>query len=194
MKRKERLANRRSGASRLAITATMVSCLALAVAASTASAATDGLIVVQRGEIRSFGGFSPQGSDPSITAANAVFGAGTVLRDSDTGCTVEYPVGVTIIFADFGTTGVSACDPSAGKAQQLTAAGFGWQTNRGLATGDPLKKLIKLYDQRRLGPGKYDLVSKKSFIGVSGRQTVLTAFVSGRRVTALRAWAGSAGD
>lgn len=187
----ERDCRRRLRALALALSASLV----LAAASSQpASAVTDGRIDVSgKGAIRSFGGFDPD-RDPSPTAAAAVFGPGTVLSDSDTSCEVSYPSGVTIDFADFGNVGISACDPAAGKAQRLTAAAIGWATNRGLAIGDRARKMKKLYPEDKLRRGKYELIDKKSFITVSGRSTVLSAFVTDGTVTAFEVFAGRAGD
>jgi hypothetical protein len=171
--------------------------LVIAAAAVTpASAATDQRIVVtKKGVVRSVGGFDPQHGDPSTAAANSIFGLGTVRTESDDLCIVDYSVvGLTISFADFGAPGVGACDPSAGKAQVLTATGPAWRTDRGLTIGDRLRKLKRLYPERRLRKGRYELIGKKSLIGPSGHQTVLSAFLRGHRVSALRVFAGAAGE
>jgi hypothetical protein len=161
-----------------------------------ASATTDQKIVVTRkGALRSFGGFNPQRGDPSTAAANAIFGIGTVRTETDDACIVDYPdIGLRIVFADFGSPGVGACDPRAGKAQELTASGPGWVTDRGLAIGDRFRKLKRLYPERRLREGRYELIGKKSPIGPTGHQTVLSAFLRGHRVAALRVFAGAAGE
>jgi len=178
-----------------AITLALGVCLAaIAAIASSAPAASTGVIDISgKGAIRSFGGFEPRG-DPSPTAAAAVFGPGTVLSNTDTSCEVSYAVGLVIVFADFGTVGVSACDPSAGKAQELTTSGPGWVTNRGLAIGDRARRMKKLYPADKLRKGKFELIDKRSLIGVTGRQTVLSAFVTDGTVTAFEVWAGAAGD
>lgn len=168
---------------------------ALLVPAASASAASDHLIVVKHRKIQSFGGFAPQGPAPNTNAAAAVFGPGVVLVDSDDLCYVSYSSeGVTITFADFGSPGVSACDPSAGKAQVMVASAPGWRTNRGLAVGDRLKRLKKLYRARKLKRGAWELVGKRSLIGTSGHQVVLAAFVTGGRVTGFKALPRSAGE
>ncbi len=160
-----------------------------------ASAASDHLIVVKHRKIRSFGGFAPQGPAANTSSAAAVFGTGVILVDSDDLCYVSYSSeGVTISFADFGSPGVSACDPSAGKAQVMVASAAGWRTNRGLAVGDRVKRLRKLYRERKLKRGVWELVGKRSPIGVTGRQVVLAAFVTGGRVTGFKAFPLSAGD
>jgi hypothetical protein len=177
----------------------LISVLALACAASlltagTATAASDKLIVVKKGKVRSFGGFAAQGPAPNTTTAAAVFGPGTVLQDSETVCIVTYPPeGVEIHFVNLGSPGLSACDPAAGKSQTLSTTGPGWHTNRGLAIGDSLGKLRKLYKQRKLRKGRYELVGRKSPYGF-GRETVLSAVVTARRVTELTVFAGSAGE
>ena len=157
--------------------------------------ASDHLIVVKHRKIQSFGGFAPQGPMPNTTNAAAAFGTGVVLVDSDDLCYVSYASeGVTISFVDLGSPSVSACDPSAGKAQVMVASAPGWRTNRGLAVGDRLKRLKKLYRERKLKRGVWELVGKRSFIGTSGHQVVLAAFVSAGRVTGFKAFPLSAGE
>jgi hypothetical protein len=159
------------------------------------STASDQLIVVKHRKITSFGGFAPQGPAPNTSSAAAVFGTGVILVDSDDLCYVSYASeGVTITFADFGSPGVSACDPSAGKAQVMVASAAGWRTNRGLAVGDRVKRLKKLYRERKLKRGVWELVGKRSPIGVTGHQVVLAAFVTGGRVTGFKAIPHSAGE
>jgi hypothetical protein len=160
-----------------------------------AAMASDHLIVVKHRKITSFGGFAPQGSSPNTTNAAAVFGPGTVLEDSDNTCYVSYDSeGVTITFADFGNPGVSACDPSAGRAQLMAATGHGWRTNRGLAVGDGLKRLRKLYREKKLRHGVWELVGKRSPIGPSGHQAVLEGSVAHGHVTGFAAFPRSAGE
>ena len=160
-----------------------------------AATASDHLIVVKHRKITSFGGFAPQGPSPNTSAAAAVFGPGTVLDDSDNTCYVSYDSeGVTITFADFGNPGVSACDPSAGRAQMIVASQHGWRTNQGLAVGDSLKRLRKLYREKKLRHGIWELVGKRSPIGPSGHQTVLEGFVTGGHVTGFAAFPRSAGE
>jgi hypothetical protein len=160
-----------------------------------ASTASDHLIVVKHRKIRSFGGFAPQGPTPNTTAAATVFGPGVVLVDTENLCFVSYASeGVTISFVNLGAPGVSACDPSAGKAQEMVASAPGWRTNRGLAVGERLKRVKKLYRERKLKRGVWELVGKRSFIGRSGHQVVLEAFVTGGRVTGFKAFPRSAGE
>jgi hypothetical protein len=157
--------------------------------------ASDQLIVVKHRKITSFGGFAPQGPSPNTSAAAAVFGTGTVLKDSDDSCFVSYDSeGVTITFADFGNPGVSACDPSAGRAQLMAANGHQWRTNRGLAVGDSLKRLRKLYRERKLRHGLWELVGKRSPIGPSGHQAVLEGAVNNGHVIGFAAFPRSAGE
>ena len=174
-----------------AIVAAMIAALMLAAGA----AASDKLIVVKHQQIRSFGGFTPHGPMANTTGAEAVFGPGVVLVDTDDLCHVSYQSeGVTISFADFGNPGVSACDPSAGRAQEMVASAPGWRTNRGLNVGDGLKRLKKLYRQRKLKRGIWELVGMRSPIGVSGHAVVLEAFVTGGQVTGFKAFPRSAGE
>jgi hypothetical protein len=179
---------------RRAVIALIVIALALTGLAATATA-SDRLIVVKHRAITSFGGFAPQSAMPNTTNAEAVFGPGVVLVDSDDTCYVSYQSeGVTITFADFGNPGVSACDPSAGRAQVLVASATDWRTNRGLAVGDSLKRLKKLYRERKQKRGVWELVGMRSPIGPSGHQTVLAAFVTGGHVTGFKAFPRSAGE
>ena len=168
---------------------------ALLVPAAPAPAASDHLIVVKHRKIQSFGGFAPQGPAPNTAAAAAVFGPGVVLGDTENTCYVSYASeGVTITFVNLGAPGVSACDPSAGKAQVMVASAAGWRTNRGLAVGDRVKRLKKLYRERKLKRGVWELVGKRSLIGPSGHQVVLAAFVAAGRVTGFKALPRSAGE
>jgi hypothetical protein len=176
--------------------AILVAALAtLLVPATSASAASDHLIVIKHRKIRSFGGFAPQGPAPNTTAAADVFGTGVVLVDTENLCYVSYASeGVTISFVNLGAPGFSACDPSAGKAQVMVASAPGWRTNRGLAVGDRLKRVKRLYRERKLKRGVWELVGKHSFIGTSGHQVVLAAFVTSGRVTGFKAFPLSAGE
>jgi len=159
------------------------------------STASDHLIVVKHRKIRSFGGFAAQGAMPNTTNAEAVFGPGVILANTDTTCFVSYdPEGVTITFADFGNPGTPACDPSAGRAQIIVASKHGWRTNRGLAVGDTLKRLKKLYREKKLRHGIWELVGRRSSIGPSGHQAVLEGFVAHGHVTGFAAFPRSAGD
>jgi hypothetical protein len=159
------------------------------------AAASDHLIVVKHRKIQSFGGFAPQGPMPNTAAAAAFFGQGVVLVDTENLCYVSYAgEGVTISFVNLGAPGVSACDPTAGKAQLMVASAPGWRTNRGLAVGDRVKRLKKLYRERKLKRGVWELVGKRSFIGTSGHQVVMAAFVSGGQVTGFKAFPLSAGE
>jgi hypothetical protein len=160
-----------------------------------AASASDQLIVVKHRKITSFGGFAPEGPSPDTSAAAAIFGPGTVLKDSDETCFVSYDAeGVTITFADFGNPGVSACDPSAGRAQLMAATGHAWRTNRGLAVGDSLKRLKKLYREKKLRQGLWELVGKRSPIGPSGHQAVLEGAVNQGHVSGFAAFPRSAGE
>jgi hypothetical protein len=181
---------------RLVMAALSLACsLGLTAAVPPAHSATDGVIVVKgKGKRISFGGFRPD-VDPSPTAAGEVFGAGTARSQTDSSCVVDYAaLGVTVHFADFGAPGVPGCVPGVAKAQQITAWAPGWATGRGLAIGDPFGKLKALYREKRLRKHRYELIGRRSPITVSGHQTVLSAFVHARRVSALRVWAGAAGD
>lgn len=180
---------------RLQIAIVAVALAALLVPAASAPAASDDLIVVKKRKIISFGGFAPQGPSPTTTAAAAVFGPGVVLVETENLCRVSYAAdGVTISFVNLGAPGYSACDPVAGKAQAMAASAPDWRTDRGLAVGDRVKRLKKLYRERKLKRGVWELVGKKSFIGTSGHQVVLAAFVSGGQVTGFKAFPLSAGE
>jgi hypothetical protein len=175
--------------------AILAAVLGLLLVPAASASASDQKIVVKHRKIRSFGGFAPQGPTPNTTAAAAVFGSGAVLVDTENLCYVSYASeGVTISFVNLGAPGVSACDPSAGKAQVMVASAAGWRTNRGLAVGDRVKRIKKLYRARKLKRGVWELVGKRSFIGRSGHQVVLAAFVSGGRVTGFKAFPLSAGE
>jgi hypothetical protein len=101
---------------------------------------------------------------------------------------------VTITFADFGNPGVPACDPSAGRAQIMVASEHAWRTNRGLAVGDGLKRLKKLYREKKLRHGIWELVGRRSPIGPSGHQAVVEGFVNRGHVTGFAAFPRSAGE
>jgi hypothetical protein len=167
----------------------------LLVPVTSASAASDRLIVVKKRKIQSFGGFAAQGPAPNTTSAAAVFGPGVVLVETENLCRVSYPTdAVTISFVNLGAPGFSACDPAAGKAQIMAATASGWRTDRGLAVGDSVKRLRKLYRERKLKRGVWELIGKKSFIGTSGHQVVLAALSSAGQVTGFKAFPRSAGE
>ena len=87
-------------------------------------------------------------------------------------------IGLTIQF--IAARGI--CQRSSGaQLQVLTATGPRWRTSKGLAVGDPLSKLERLYPTTKAQANSYSLAK----LGRSGSHATLSATVRGARVTGL---------
>jgi hypothetical protein len=121
--------------------------LGLAIVAGAGTAAAVRTMVVSPSRI---GAYAPR-SNPSFRAARAVFGApSTVIATGPSGnCVTTWPgIGLTMRFYTLGIT-KDRCASFA--SAEMT--GRAWRTPRGLANGDSLARLKRLYPNARLHSG-----------------------------------------
>ena len=148
----------------------------------------------QPGRVLAIGDWRTE-ADPTLGAAIAAFGSPSSQRQigGRAGCGVRWrSAGVRAIFADLG--GGVACNPADGRVQEARAYGSGWRTVRGLAVGDRVRRLRRLYPRAERHRAGFWLVTAFSLIGTEGRYPVLRSVMDGRRVRAFHVEVGAAGD
>lgn len=150
------------------------------------------LAIAAIGALTAIGDFKPT-RDPSLGAATSAFGQPSSRRGRGSGCTLGWrAIGLRIIFANFG--GGSACDPSLGRAQTVSAFGRSWRTSKGLKIGDGVSKLRRLYPRAFWRGSAYRLVGARSQFGGPGRYSVLAAKTNAKRVGSFKLFVGAAGE
>lgn len=115
-------------------------------------------------------------------------------------CVVRWPRhGLRIVFYNLG--GRDACRPASGFFSNARARGPHWQTGRGLAVGDRLRRLRKLYPNAKhhaakpgFWPAGWWLVRRWSPVGAGGYYPGLLATVEDRRVDAFHVRYPAGGD
>ena len=134
------------------------------------------------GEVRAIGDFRPE-RDPTLDAANGVFGPPTkVVRTGDASCRVLYG-GIGLRFAFVNLGGGGPCDPDLTKSQVARAFDTRWRTGRGLGIGDPIRRLLRLYPGATRHGRSWWLVKGMNIFGVGNNPyPVLRATMQGRRV------------
>jgi hypothetical protein len=146
------------------------------------------------GEVRAIGDFRP-GRDPTLDAANGVFGRPTkVVRTSDASCRVLYS-GIGLRFAFVNLGGGGPCDPELTKSQVARAFDPRWHTGRGLFVGDSLRSLRRLYPRATRHGRSWWLVKGMNIFGVGGNPyPVLRATMKDGRVRSFALSIGAAGE
>ncbi len=147
-------------------------------------------IVANRSGLVSLGGFRPR-RDARRARVDAAFGFPAREREGGT-CKLRWPdLGLRVDMANFGLG--DRCND--GFAQRAVIAGPAgrrrWRTERGLRVGDSLARLRRLYPAASRHGRSWWVVPGR-FIGY--RIGIVSAIVSGGRVTALKVWIGGAGD
>jgi hypothetical protein len=146
------------------------------------------------GEVRAIGDFRP-GRDPTLGAANGVFGPPTkVVRTSDASCRVLYG-GIGLRFAFVNLGGGGPCDPDLTKSQVARAFDPRWRTGRGLGIGDPIRRLWRLYPGATRHGRSWWLVKGMNIFGVGNNPyPVLRATMKRGRVGSFALSIGAAGE
>jgi hypothetical protein len=145
------------------------------------------------GKVRAIGDFRPQ-SDPTLAAANSVFGPPTrVVRTSDVSCRVVYAkVGLRFAFVNLG--GGGGCHPAFTKSQVARVYDSRWHTGRGLGIGDRLRKLRRLYPGATRHGRSWWIVKGISIFGSGGPYGVVRAAMRNGRVSSFAMSIGAAGE
>ncbi len=166
----------------------------LAVAAAPAAGQSPSTIVTGDASVTRIGRFEPS-QNPRLSAAIRAFGAPSSRRGRGSACTVRWrKIGLKVVFANFGSPGVSTCRASVGRAQSFVATGPGFATATGLAPGQPSTQIKALYPETAFEDGAWTLVSAASLYGDDTETPVLRAFAKGGRVASLAGWIGGAGE
>jgi hypothetical protein len=177
------------------ITATAGGMLALlAVAAAPAAGQSPRTIATEDAFVTRIGTFQPS-QNPRLSAAIRAFGSPSSRRGRGSACTVRWRgIGLKIVFANFGSPGVSTCRGSVGRAQSFVATGPGFATATGLAPGQPSTQIKALYPDTEFEKGAWTLVSAANPYGDGSESPVLRAFAKGGQVASLAGWIGGAGE
>jgi hypothetical protein len=175
----------------------VVACAVLFIGAAPAAAAPFTINV--RGSADSFGrvlaigDFKPS-RDPTLGAALDAYGDSSFRRRISTwGCRAGWhSLGVKILFANFG--GGGGCKEDLGRSQTARVFGDRWRTAKGLAVGQRLGRLRRLYPAATRHGRAWWLVTAFSLIGDPHRYPVLSATVRDGRVRSFALQIGAAGD
>jgi hypothetical protein len=146
------------------------------------------------GTVKAIGGFKPS-RDPHLGAAIAAYGQPTSRSGGGDFCKVRWaPLGLFFRFQNFG--GNDSCDADGGLAQRVVIKGDKpWHTGRGLALGDRVRKLKRLYPHAKRTSRGFRLVAGKLPFGAEPTDyAVLGARVANGRVSAFTSFIGAAGD
>ena len=145
------------------------------------------------GKVRAIGDFRPQ-DDPTLGAANSVFGPPTALvRTSNASCRALYGgIGLRILFVNLG--GGGPCDPGLTKTQ--VARGFDprWHTGKDLRIGDGLRRLKGLYPRATRHGRSWWIVKGRNIFGSGGPYGVMRATMKDGRVKSFALEIGAAGE
>jgi hypothetical protein len=164
-------------------------------AAPAAAGAPQSMTVVTRDAfVTRIGTFRPS-ENPRMSAAIRAFGRPTSRRGRGSACTVRWRgIGLKIVFANFGSPGVSTCLSSVGRAQSFVATGERFTTVAGLRPGQPSAQIRALYPETSFERGAWTLVSAVNPFGDGTESPVLRAFTKGGQVASLAGWIGGAGE
>lgn len=174
--------------------------------------------VTAQGEIRNVGGFDPQqylgdraprgGTAPTVQSMIEVFGppASRGPFDPASGCLIEWPdLRLAASAEDFGGRSAACSDGAGVQSIRVGYHDLGrtdleaerWTTDRGLAVGDDVSRLERLYPEAHITPGMehtYDLISEPSPVGTDGTIVRLQAGVYDTVVTGFEVFPYGAGD
>lgn len=161
------------------------------------AAATSYTIQTSDGAVARIGAFRPR-RDPSIAAAQRVFGRASSLKLVRYGCQGDWRrLRLRIYFANFGGTlpGQTICTPSVGNAQSFTIRGSRFRTWEGLRVGHRSETIPERHRSAEFVQGSWWLRRATSLIGEGETDYgVVRAITSQGRVRALGGWIGAAGD
>ena len=133
--------------------------------------------------------------DGSFAGAIDVFGAPTARRRgwAGVGCNVAWrPIGLSILFYNLG--GGDACAPASGRFRTATMSGPLWKTSKGLAVGDSVAKLRRIYPRATPHGRAWWLVTRFTRIGDNRNYPGLRAVVANGRVRAFVIEYAAGGD
>ena len=170
--------------------------MVLGVCAQPAAAAPAWMTVVTRDAfVTRIGTFKPS-ENPRLSAAIRAFGRPSSRRGrGGSACTVRWRrLGLKVIFANFGSPGLSTCSRSVGRAQSFVASGPRFTTVAGLRPGQPSAQIRALYPDTGFERGAWTLVSAVNPFGDGTESPVLRAFTRGGQVASLAGWIGGAGE
>jgi hypothetical protein len=164
--------------------------------ATRALAAAPHTIRTAGGSVARIGAFHPR-QDPTIAAAVRAFGRPSARElTSNVSCVVEWRrLRLRITFANFGGHGPghTTCSASVGRAQSFAVRGPRVQTWEGLRVGEPSATILERHRSAEFRRGSWWLRTAVSPFGDGSECAVVSALVSGGRVTILKGWIGSAG-
>ena len=104
-------------------------------------------------------------------------------------------IGLKIVFANFGSPGVSTCRASVGRAQSFVATGPGFATaDRARARVSRRRRSRRSTRTTTFEDGAWTLVSAANPYGDGPESPVLRAFAKGGQVASLAGWIGGAGS
>jgi hypothetical protein len=176
------------------LTATAGGMLALLAVAAAPAAGQSPTIATEDAFVTRIGTFQPS-QNPRLSAAIRAFGPPSSRRGRGSACTVRWRgIGLKIVFANFGSPGVSTCRGSVGRAQSFVATGPGFATATGLAPGQPSTQIKALYPDTEFEKGAWTLVSAANPYGDGSESPVLRAFAKDGQVASLAGWIGGAGE
>jgi hypothetical protein len=170
---------------------------AAVIAPGTAAAASPKTVVASDNALRSIGALRLTAA-AGLRDAIRSFGTPTRLTTlfSGNSCRVNWAgLHVTAEFNDFGARplGSTVCSSREGFFQSATL-GAGWRTSRGLRVGAPTSAIRLHHPAAAFLNGSWWLVTKRQVVGTvdpDAREPVLSARVSGGRVTSLFASIGT---
>jgi hypothetical protein len=176
-----------------------ISLAAAAVAAPAAAARPGGMIQTGPNGVTALGSWHVSthstfpGAVRALGAANAVHVH--THGNSCTGTGTWSKLGLRVVFTSF------SADPYCARVRAQTGTISGaagrqhWQTTRGLRVGDSLGTLKQLYPRAIKGRDGWAIVySRHSVVAEGSRLDIVTAQVSGNRVSSFQLWIGGAGD
>jgi hypothetical protein len=171
--------------------------LALLAFGFTAAPASAYTIDVGRLSVSSIGDFRPS-RDPSIPAAERVFGPASSRRETSTSsCLVRWKrLRLEITFTSFDTPGPSRCRGTIGRAQVFKVRGTRFRTWHGLRVGQRERAVQRRHSGAEFRKGSWWLKTAVSPFGDGDTEyAVLDAKIGPNdRVRVLRGWIGAAGD
>ena len=149
------------------------------------------------GEVARIGAFRPR-RDPTIAAAERVFGSSSSRKLTSGACVVDWDrLRLRITFANFGGhgPGQTTCTSSVGKAQSFTVRGRRFRTWNGLRVRHRSDSILGRHPTAEFRDQSWWLRTAVSPFGPDETEyPVVNAVVRNGRVVALGGWIGSAGE
>ncbi len=167
-----------------------------AATAATQAQAASLTVVTREYFVSRIGPFRPS-RDPRLSAATRALGRPSRLDLRGGTCRMTWRrLRLRIDFENFGGArpGQTTCTPSVGKAQSFVARGPRIRTTENLRVGDPSSSIPEKHPDAEFRNGFWALVLATFPFGDDEEAPVVSALVSGGRVTALTGYIGGAGE